>query len=261
MKLILKCVFSVLSLTMISCNTKEIKKETVVVEKKEEKLTKSDSIINGAIKAHGGDLYDKASYKFIFRKRQYSFTNNGASYKYSIERTEKDKQIVDILENGTITRTIDGVKTELNDRDKARYSESLNSVIYFATLPYKLNDKAVNKKYKGEIEIKNQNYYVVEITFKKEGGGKDFDDEFHYWVNTNTNTIDYLAYNYRVNKGGVRFRSAYNRRNVEGVIFQDYINFKAEVGTPLAKLPELYEKGELKELSRIETENVVSLSK
>lgn len=261
MKLILKCVFSVLSLTMISCNTKEIKKETVVVEKKEEKLTKSDSIINGAIKAHGGDLYDKASYKFVFRNKQYSFTNNGTSYRYSIERTVKDKQVIDVLENGNITRTIDGVEAVLNDRDKGRYSESLNSVIYFATLPYKLKDKAVKKEYKGTILIKNKNYNVVKVSFNEEGGGKDFDDKFYYWINTETNTIDYLAYSYSVNKGGVRFRSAYNRRNVDGVIFQDYINFKAEVGTPLSKLPELYEKNELKELSRIETENVVNLAK
>ena len=59
--------------------------------------------------------------------------------------------------------------------------------------------------------------------------------------------------------GGVRFRSAYNSRKVGGIIFQDYINFKAAVGTPLANLPKLFEQGKLKELSRIETKNVVQL--
>ena len=68
--------------------------------------------------------------------------------------------------------------------------------------------------------------------------------------------MDYLAYNYKVNGGGVRFRSSYNRRNVGGIIFQDYINYKAEVGTPLKDLPTLYENDKLKEVSRIDTENV-----
>jgi len=62
-----------------------------------------------------------------------------------------------------------------------------------------------------------------------------------------------------VNKGGVRFRSAYNRRVIDGIIFQDFINYKAKIGTPLFDLPSLYEKGELEELSRIETKDIQNL--
>ena len=101
-----------------------------------------------------------------------------------------------------------------------------------------------------------ENYDVIEVTFKQEGGGKDFEDQYYYWINKKSHTMDYLAYNYKVNGGGVRFRSSYNRRNVGGIIFQDYINYKAEVGTPLKDLPTLYENDKLKEVSRIDTENV-----
>ncbi len=263
MKTLLNTIFFSVVIVLISCNTNKvkdkkdpIKESTNIIEKKE---TKADVIINKAIQAHGGKLYSEASYSFVFRKKAYSFTNTENSYTYSVKKQQDDKEVIDVLTNGNLTRTINGKQIDLTSKDQSRYSESLNSVIYFATLPYKLNDTAVNRKYKGETIIKGIKYHVIEVTFKKEGGGKDFDDEFHYWVNMKTNTIDYLAYNYRVNNGGVRFRSAYNRRNIDGIIFQDYINYKAEVGTALEDLPALYEKGELKELSKIETEDVVSL--
>ncbi|CAL2062262.1 conserved hypothetical protein [Tenacibaculum sp. 190524A05c] len=253
-------VFSLAIATFFSCKPEQKetpKEENKTEEIKTEKLSEGEVIINSAIQAHGGELYDKASYTFVFRNRQYSFTNKGNSYRYSvIKQNDKKEEVIDVLDNGNFSRTINGKKLDLNEEDASRYGESLNSVIYFATLPYKLKDKAVNKTYVGEVTIKNENYNVVEVTFKQEGGGKDFEDQYYYWVNKKSNTVDYLAYNYKVNGGGVRFRSSYNRRNVGGIIFQDYINYKAEVRTPLSELPSLYENDKLKEVSRIDTENV-----
>ena len=71
--------------------------------------------------------------------------------------------------------------------------------------------------------------------------------------------MDYLAYMYNVNGGGIRFRSYYNRRVIDGITFQDYVNWGAELGTSLDQLPHMYEAGTLKELSKIVTENVKNL--
>jgi hypothetical protein len=150
---------------------------------------------------------------------------------------------------------------ELSEKDIEKYTGALNSVIYFATLPHKLKDDAVHKKYIEEITINGSNYDVIEITFSQEGGGEDFDDEYYYWINQDTRKIEYLAYNYQVNGGGVRFRQAFNTRVVEGITFQDYINYKAPVKTPLKELPVLFEQGKLKELSKIITENIVNNTK
>lgn len=259
MKFILKSTFlTLLLIGTVSCKSEQKVPETKKGEKQEiTEINKAGKIVNSAIKSHGGELYNKASYAFSFRNKEYTFINRGNEYTYTLKKENAEKEtILDVLENGIFKRTINGKQLNLSEEDASKYGESLNSVIYFATLPHKLNDSAVNKSYKGEIQIKGENYDVIEVTFKQEGGGKDFEDHYYYWINKKSHTMDYLAYNYKVNGGGVRFRSSYNRRNVGGIIFQDYINYKAEVGTPLKDLPTLYENDKLKEVSRIDTENV-----
>jgi hypothetical protein len=45
-----------------------------------------------------------------------------------------------------------------------------------------------------KLQSKDKQYDVVGVTFGQDGGGKDFDDEFHYWINKQTHKVDYLAY-------------------------------------------------------------------
>ncbi|WP_298423922.1 DUF6503 family protein [uncultured Kordia sp.] len=258
----------VLIISFIACDTKEkstttAETTTPVVTNAETKtvktVDKATKTLQETIKAHGGALYDQANYEFIFRDKKYSFKNDGNSYVYEVESTKDGKTTHDVLDNGKLSRTIDNKSIELSEKKIASATGAVNSVIYFATLPHKLNDAAVNKSFVEETVIKGQKYDVLKVTFNQEGGGEDFDDEYHYWINQKTKKIDYLAYNYQVNGGGVRFRSAYNVRVVDGITFQDYINYKAPVGTPLKDLPALYEKEELKELSKIETQKIINL--
>ena len=236
---------SVLLIIITSCrSTKNINKS----------LSKVDLLVQNAISAHGGNKYNTAHYLFIFRDNTYTFKNNNDSYEYTVTSKKEGRSTLTILNNQGLSQK--GTDHALTEKQKKAATGSLNSVIYFATLPHKLNDAAVNKKYIGSTVIKNKTYEIVEISFTEDGGGSDHDDIFYYWINKETSIIDYFAYNYQVNNGGVRFRSAYNTRNVGGILFQDYINYKAEVGTPLKELPKLWEENKLKELSRIETEDV-----
>ena len=190
----------------------------------------------------------------------YFFKNDNHNYEYT-KIIKKDNNItIDVLKNGKLYRTVNGDTVSLNEKQIKGATGGINSVIYFATLPHKLNDASVNKTYIGDITIKEKNYAVLGITFNQEGGGEDFDDQYRYWINTETKKIDYLAYNYSVNNGGVRFRAAYNKRGVDGITFQDYTNYEAEVGTPLDQLPELLETRKLKEFSKIKTEDIINLT-
>lgn len=220
------------------------------------KMTKVEKVFAETLKAHGGDLYETAAYEFVFRNKTYTFENEGSTYHYTVTSQIGDSVIVDELVNGKLSRTINNEEQVLTEKEVDKYFEALNSVIYFATLPHKLKDEAANRTYVGETVIMGEGYHVMMVTFDEEGGGNDYDDNFYYWLNKETHLIDYLAYNYTVNDGGVRFREANNTRTIGGIVFQDYVNYKAELGTPLDSLPVLFETGRLKRLSEINTEKV-----
>lgn len=225
-------------------------------------VAKGEALIQSAVTAHGGTAYASAHYQFVFRGKTYTFHNQGELYTYSKSTLKDGQETLDKMDNFGFVRMKDGAAvSDMTPKQIGGSREGLNSVIYFATLPYKLLDKAVNAKYVADQKIKGQDYSMVQVTFDQEGGGKDYEDVFMYWFNKSTNTMDYLAYSYHVNGGGVRFRTAYNTRTVEGVVFQDYVNYKADKTTALDQLPALWETDQLKELSRIETESVISMVK
>jgi hypothetical protein len=133
-----------------------------------------------------------------------------------------------------------------------KYSNSINSVHYFAYLPFGLNDAAVNKRLLGEIEINGNMYYKLEVTFDQEGGGKDYEDVYIYWINKKTLKPDYLAYEFHVDGGGVRFREAYNERYINGIRFVDYRNYEPLDQVSVRETDSLFTAGKLLLLSHIE---------
>ena len=230
-------------------------KEVAKVEKIQS-LT-AEQIIDEAIDNSCQENCERAQIAFTFRDRTYKSTWNKG--KYQLERTKIDGEntIQDIIPNEGLKRYINEIETVVNDTMITRISDGVNSVHYFAQLPFGLNNQAVQKKLIGEDSINNNNYYEIEVTFKEEGGGTDFDDVFVYWIHKQDFTVDYLAYRYAVNGGGIRFREAYNARVINGIRFVDYNNYKPESKEiMLSDLDRLFIKGKLKLVSKIETENI-----
>lgn len=220
--------------------------------------TEAEKIIDSAIAAYGGDLYEKTAITFEFRGTSYSIFKSSTAYEYSREFTDSTGQVVDILNNEGFTRKVNGVGIDtLTEERIGAFSRSVNSVAYFAFLPYGLNDEAAIKTYLGQTTIKGKDYHQVKVTFQAEGGGEHFEDEFLYWFGVDDFLMDYLAYSYHTDGGGVRMREVREAREVGGIRFQDYINLKAESkDTPLDSMQYLFEKGELEKLSEINLENI-----
>jgi hypothetical protein len=215
----------------------------------------ADTIIQNAIDFHGGEAYESLNVEFKFRDKFYKLRHVGGNFQYErIFQDSTGREINDILDNSGFKRLIEGEKVDLSPKDSAAYANSVNSVHYFALLPYNLKDEAVLAHNKEDVLIKGKPYKTIEVKFKQEGGGTDYEDVFMFWFNTETFDMDYFAYSYETEGGGVRFRESINKEQVEGVIFQDYNNFKAEKNTDLMELPALFEKGELELLSKIELE-------
>ncbi|SDR66473.1 DUF6503 family protein [Gramella sp. MAR_2010_147] len=225
-------------------------------EKKKELTT--DEIVNNAIKNAGGDRYKNAEIDFVFRNKAYKSIREGG--KFQFERTEVDSagnKVYDILNNDGLERYVNDTLVKLQDSLVLPVGNSINSVHYFVQLPFGLNAGAANKELLGKDSIAGREYYELKVTFEENGGGTDHEDEYLYWIDTQNFEVDYLAYNFEVNDGGIRFRKAFNHRIIEGIRFVDYENYKYEIlSTPLQDLDSLYEKRELELLSLIETKDV-----
>ena len=219
----------------------------------------AQAIVDAGIEAHGGEAYLNFELEFDFRGRHYTAHRKGGAFRYTRSFVDSTGQVKDVLSNGGFYREIDGQKVKLSPEKDSAYTESVNSVHYFIQLPYGLNDAAVNKKYLGMTTIKGEPYEAVEITFEQEGGGTDYQDVFVYWFHHDRHTLDYMAYSYETDGGGLRFRKAFNSRMVGEIRFQDYVNYKAEVipGRKVEELVVLYQAGELDSLSSIVNENII----
>ncbi len=241
----------VLAAIAVSCSPK---KEHIETQK-----SQVQDIIDKSIAFHKMGNLNNAQFSLTFRDIDYTYKNQNGMYEYTRTQTDSIGAIVvDRMNNETLIRTIDGNEADITEEKRAAYTRSVNSVIYFFRLPFGLNDPAVNKVYLGTTTIKGKAYHEIKVTFEQEGGGEDFDDVFLYWFDTEDYSMDYLAYLYHTDGGGMRFREAINSRRVNGMLVQDYVNLKPEdEKIDIMTIDELYNKGKLIELSRIINEKVI----
>ena len=222
---------------------------------------KAADIVRQAVLAHGGEHADRVKIGFDFREYHYTIMLNGGMFQYERERPDSVGYIRDVLNNDGFYREIDGARVDLPEETAARYSFSLNAVSYFMLLPFKLTDNAVQTRYLAEKTVKGEPYHEIEVTFRQEGGGRDYQDRFVYWFHRDRHTMDYFAYDYETSDSGTRFREAYNARTVGGIRFQDYLNFTSPViaapGDPIEQMDSLLDIQELDTVSVIETTGIV----
>lgn len=213
-------------------------------------------IIKQSIQKHGGKNYQDMDIAFDYRQFRVHLKQKEGHFFYERIFTDSlNNKIHDVLTNEDFIRKINGEQQELTAKDQEKYKEGINAVAYFVLLPYKLSEPAVKLKYLGETTINNVLYNKIGVSFDKEGGGKDHHDEFCYWINKNTHTLDYLSYS----SGGPRFRKAIKRETVDGIIFQDYENYAMTDSTiSVNEYDRYYVEGKMKLLSNIEQSNYAS---
>lgn len=237
-----KLLIAIITLSMFSCGND---------------LKDPEAIAFKAMEAAGADNYDSLEIEFAFRDREYGAKFIGGKFEYiRLFKDTSDLMVRDVLNNEGFYREINGRKVDVPDSMARKYANSVNSVIYFALLPKGLNDPAVNKKYLGTENVKGKEYHKLKVTFDEQGGGEDHEDEFIYWIGTEDYSVDYLAYKYFTEGGGMRFREAYNERVVDGMKFVDYINYKPTNNIELEEIAKAYTEGKLEEVSKIELKDV-----
>ena len=215
----------------------------------------AEEVVEKAITFSGKNKLDQNQLSFTFREYDYRSTPTCNGFK--LERTSKKEPITDVLIHDELTRFYKDSIIKLADSTTFNYYESVNSVHYFMQLPLRLNDEAVNLTHLGQESINDKSYHKLQVKFSEDGGGVDFEDVYLYWFDMEDYSMDYLAYSFIVNDGGLRFRKAINRRTIEGVVFQDYENYKPKVkSNKLNDIAQMYVNDDLELLSLIENENI-----
>lgn len=226
-------------------------------KKSEKQVLNAKSIIQKSIDVSGGDLISNSEISFKFRDLYYNAKRSRGVFELRRTIKTKDSVIEDVLKNTGFQRFVNDSLVYLSEEDIIKYSNSVNSVHYFSVLPFGLTDAAVHHTYLDSTIINNQFYHIIEITFDEQGGGEDFEDVFLYWINAETLKVDYLAYKYFTDGGGLRFREAFNERYVNGLRFVDYNNYKPETKlVNITELEALFKTGNLEMLSTIKLENI-----
>ena len=221
-----------------------------------EKLT-VQQIVDKSIQYSNLDKIKDATLSFNFRNNNYTAKRKKGEFEFT-KTTVKDSVVTkDLLSNSNFQRFVNDSLVSLSDKKANIYRNSVNSVHYFSILPLGLNDNAVHKKLLESVIIKGKEYYKIQVTFSEDGGGDDFDDVFIYWFNKETFYLEYLAYKYHTNGGGVRFRDVKKENLVNGIRFVDYNNYKPmDKNIDFNTIDKLYEEGKLKKLSEIVLENI-----
>jgi hypothetical protein len=191
----------------------------------EQKLT-AQQIIDKTIQFSGADKVSSSEITFNFRDNLYAAVRKNGTFQLFRSYRKDTLLIEDVVTNNGYERLMNSQPVKVADSMVSRYSNSINSVHYFSVLPFGLNDAAVHKKLLKSASLKGKEYYKIEITFSKEGGGDDFDDVFIYWIGTDDFLVDYLAYSYHTNGGGKRFRVLKEQCIKNGIRFVDYHNYK-----------------------------------
>lgn len=224
----------------------------------DQKKSSAEKIIEKTIEKAGGEKYKNAEITFEFRDTQYKSTRKNGEFR--LERFITDSTGTtyhDVLNNEGFTRFSKKEEVKVNDSMKTLYSNSVNAVHYFVQLPFGLNDDAVKKKLLGKDSIGDSEYYEIKVSFEASEEVTDPEDVYVYWINTEKYTVDYFAYSFKEDGGGIRFRQAINPRIINGIRFVDYENYKTEkLETPLEQMDELFEAGELELFSVIENEDI-----
>lgn len=223
----------------------------------------AEAIVDSAVAAHGGDVMNRAVMTFDFRETAFRLRHDGGRFRYTRTYTDSlGRTVQEVLSNDSLYRAVDGSRVDVSEDEARQIETAVNSVAYFALLPEPLGDPAVRPALLGRDTIDGSPYHVIEVTFRQEGGGRDWEDRFVYWFRTDTYAMDYLAYAYGLGASGEepghRFREAYNVRRVEGVRVADYRNYTDTTLTPstLERYPSRLGAEPLELVSTVELDSV-----
>jgi hypothetical protein len=191
-------------------------------------------IVDRAIAHHGGDVYQSSLVSLELCSAGGCFDlavrSDGGLFEHVVTRREDGMRVR--VTNDTVERWEGGQQVPVPADDEARRRRFVSARVYFAFLPYRLNDPGVWKQDGGVVDWEGRRLHQVQVRFGERAPGGDTgsetgqtSDEYAYWFDPENGEIVYFAYDFVGEPSGVRFRRAINPRRIGGILFFDQENF------------------------------------
>jgi hypothetical protein len=156
--------------------------------------------------------------------------SDGGLYQHTVTREEDGVKVR--ATNDTVELWESGTVKPVPPEDEARRRRFVAARVYFAFLPYRLNDPGVEKLDLGIVDWQGRKLHRVRIRFgapRAAGGDPGAEtgqtsDEYMYWFDPESGEVVYFAYDFVGEPSGIRFRRAINPRRIGGILFFDQEN-------------------------------------
>jgi hypothetical protein len=217
-------------------------------------------IVDKAIAFHGGELYrasetelDVCSLSGCFHVRAL-VDGDRFDYEVSGKAGRRERRVRWTGEE--LARWEDGAPAAVEPGDAQGLRDWVMARVYFAFLPYRLNDPSVFKEDLGRETWDGRELHKVKVTFAP-GSSTDAEDEYLYWFDPESGRVEQFAYSFQGRPGGLRFRRAVNHRRVGGVLFSDQENLGVEGDKwRVDEITPSFVEGKMRTVSVVRFENV-----
>ncbi|MFQ5527594.1 MAG: DUF6503 family protein [Thermoanaerobaculia bacterium] len=196
-------------------------------------------LVARSIAFHGGELYAATRIELDLCSKSgcsaLEVTQDGGLFEYCATASGKRGEKRVCIDNDSTAEWLDGVGLATGAMPGSEAADALDSSrrdwvmqrVYFAFLPYRLEDPSVGLEDQGSETWDGRELRRVKVSFEP-GSSTDADDEFLYWFDPESARLELFAYSYTRNDGGLRFRRLTNYRREGGILFFDQENLGVE---------------------------------
>ncbi len=188
-------------------------------------------IVDRAIEHHGGEIYRHSETELDLCSKSGCFhvvaRMDGDEWAYTVSGKSRGSHQEVISTHDRLTVWRDGSEVPVAADREQGFRDWAMARVYFCFLPFRLNDPSVLKQDLGLVDWDGRSLHKVKVTFEA-GSSTDAGDQYMYWFDPETARLEYLAYSYDDNGGGLRFRRAVRHRRIGGLLFFDQENFGAD---------------------------------
>ncbi len=204
----------------------------------------------------GKDKMDRSLVTFDINDMEYVSMRAGNQYHFSMTRTLDTTTFKAQAFNGGFDYSENGILKNYGAQN-IQLEKQLILLNRFMEIPQLfLNDNSAIITQKDEVIIDKKLYQVFHVKYNNLMP-TDLISNYYLYVHTKDLTIDFIGYDFEPAADRLFFREIFNRRTVEGIVFEDYRTFRTKTNdVVLDSLPQLFMKNQLDLTAAFTPENV-----